>query len=94
MYSENYSHVPYGFQPRKTYEHPTTCTDMVGCKFFNYRALLATNQIHTVYLKISVTYNGRTRQFVILDTKGVSLWNKDAVSEAGMAKYTSMISRL
>ena len=29
-YSESFTHVPYGFQPRKAYYHPNGCTDIMG----------------------------------------------------------------
>ena len=30
-----------------------------------------------------VTYNGRMRQFVVLDSKGITTWSKDAIEHTG-----------
>ena len=32
---------------------------------------------------VSVGYNSRTKDYLILDGKGITLWNKDAVDGAG-----------
>ncbi|XP_025106269.1 uncharacterized protein LOC112571485 isoform X6 [Pomacea canaliculata] len=54
--SDYFTNVPYGLQPRDTYEHDKKNTDIMG-----------------------VTYNGRMRQFIILDSKGITTWKRDAV---------------
>ncbi|KAK7499549.1 hypothetical protein BaRGS_00009201 [Batillaria attramentaria] len=54
--SEQYTNIPYGIQPRDTYEHGKKSSDIMG-----------------------VTYNGRMRQFIILDSKGITTWKRDAV---------------
>ena len=46
---------------------------------------------HLSVCAILVSYNGRTRQFVILDSKGVSLWNKDALSENGSSFMHTLV---
>ncbi|XP_052781074.1 uncharacterized protein LOC128217749 isoform X5 [Mya arenaria] len=54
--SQHYTSVPYGIQPRATYEHSSLHADIMG-----------------------VAYNGRMRQFVILDSKGITTWKRDLV---------------
>ncbi|XP_046571416.1 uncharacterized protein LOC124279617 [Haliotis rubra] len=54
--SDNFTSIPYGIQPRATYEHGKKSSDIMG-----------------------VSYNGRMRQFIILDAKGVITWKRDAV---------------
>ncbi|KAK3608331.1 hypothetical protein CHS0354_030785 [Potamilus streckersoni] len=54
--SEQYSSIPYGIQPRATYEHAKTNSDIMG-----------------------VAYNSRMRQFLILDSKGITTWKRDMV---------------
>ncbi|XP_048253112.1 uncharacterized protein LOC124133882 isoform X3 [Haliotis rufescens] len=54
--SDNFTSIPYGIQPRATYEHGKKSSDIMG-----------------------VSYNGRMRQFIILDAKGVIAWKRDAV---------------
>ncbi|XP_012943336.1 uncharacterized protein LOC101848406 [Aplysia californica] len=54
--SDQYVSIPYGIQPRASYEHGKRSSDIMG-----------------------VTYNGRMRQFIILDSKGITTWKRDAV---------------
>ena len=39
---------------------------------------------------LPVTYNGRMRSFVIVDGKGITTWNKDAVSQQGGCVHRSL----
>ena len=44
-------------------------------------------------LSFPVTYNGRMRCFVIVDGKGITTWNKDAVSQQGASQCARQMRR-
>ncbi|XP_069101506.1 uncharacterized protein [Argopecten irradians] len=56
LISEHYTSIPFGIQPRATYEHGKKNADIMG-----------------------LAYNSRMRQFIILDSKGITSWKRDNV---------------
>ncbi|XP_070192502.1 uncharacterized protein [Littorina saxatilis] len=63
--SEQYTNIPYGIQPRDTFEHGRTQPDIMG-----------------------VCYNGRMRQFIFLDSKGIVSWKRDRVDNRVVRSLT------
>ncbi|XP_021350983.1 uncharacterized protein LOC110448841 isoform X2 [Mizuhopecten yessoensis] len=61
LISEQYTNIPFGIQPRATYEHGKKNADIMG-----------------------LAYNSRMRQFIILDSKGITSWKRDNVDNRVM----------
>ncbi|XP_033746435.1 uncharacterized protein LOC117331705 isoform X2 [Pecten maximus] len=61
LISEHYTSIPFGIQPRATYEHGKKNADIMG-----------------------LAYNSRMRQFIILDSKGITSWKRDNVDNRVM----------